>query len=290
MQPNCKNKPASYPSFAIFDIKRPDGLFMLPKGKAETCAEMINMITKINLHGTYKEAMLSGKHRILFYLDDAVDGDKIERMYGLKWTKHGIRWTSLLSAGTVGIVGGAFVGTALGYNKASRTITNCTDGEVRKIEKEKKSEVFNKYVPRLYVERYIDYIDSDTLYIRLPKLFLNEFGKLNTDIKYMHNTKDLKDYMLYEIRETAIKVIASLAIIQITGTDVQEEGKHFDFSRYYTLIEKWSELQEYQKRIKKMVGETLNWSFETWPEYSIDKRNNIHSDIYTNIETFFTSN
>ena len=113
MEHKCKDKPAAYASWVIFDIKHPDGLFMLPKGKAKTCSEMVNMITKMELQGTYKELSLSGKNRLVFYLDEGMDSDKIKELHGLKWTKHGMSRKQLLAAVAIGVVGAVIGGTGL---------------------------------------------------------------------------------------------------------------------------------------------------------------------------------
>ena len=109
---NCKDKPGSYASWAIFDIKRPDMLLMLPPTSKIQCSDMVNLIYDMKLMGAYRDMILKGKHRLVFYLDESLDGEEVRAKYKLKWAKTGSSLQNLLLAG-----GGLAIGGYVGYKR-----------------------------------------------------------------------------------------------------------------------------------------------------------------------------
>ena len=73
MHSKCTNKEPAYASWAMFHIKYPDRLFVIRHTSKQTCSDMINMITKLDMNGQFKEVKLNGKNRLIYYLDETVN-------------------------------------------------------------------------------------------------------------------------------------------------------------------------------------------------------------------------
>ena len=74
----------------------------------------------MNLEGEFKEVKLNGKYRLIYYLDEKQDPDKLQTTYKLTWKKAGMSTRKKLlavAAGAIGLIAAYKIGHEMGADK-----------------------------------------------------------------------------------------------------------------------------------------------------------------------------
>ena len=84
---------------------------------------MINMITKMDMNGQFKEVKINGKNRLIYYLDETVNIDELQKKHKLTWKQASMCTRDKLAAGAA-VALGLLVGYTYGHTKGADKLHN----------------------------------------------------------------------------------------------------------------------------------------------------------------------